>query len=199
MAKIIKFILVCLIFSFTLNLSAKEAYIITLKGGTKIKAYSYIEKDDYIKVFKYGGYIIYPKKNVKKIEKINSVDVKNQSKNINATDNKGSAKKAGKKKPQINKCMPIVKNFESLPVYDKKKDGFNIKVTGIIENNCPKLLEDIKLTVNFFDEKNNKILTKTLPMKDITSYDSYKFEKIITDNYKGDIKYYNYKLEFLKK
>ena len=193
MAKILKFFIFFLIMFIPFSLIGKVSYIITLKGGTKIKADSYIEKKGYIKVFKYGGYIIYPKKNIKSIKKLNTYSV-----NSSQTDNNSKNSKS-KSSKSVKKCMPVVKNFEAIPVYDAKKDGFDIKVTGLIDNNCPKILENVKLTIKFYDKNNNNLLTKTIPIKNILSFDSYKFEHIIKDEIKGDIKYYNYKLEFLKK
>ncbi len=182
-------------------LNAKTQYMITLKGGTKIKAESFIKKDGVIKVFKYGGYIIYPLKNIKSITKIAPTSSKNYdnimlsaegNKKDNVTD------KNKEKKSTVKLCNPVVKKIESLPVYSKEKNGFNLNLRGEIDNQCPDFIKNLYITVIYYNEKNEVLFTHKEFLNKISPYDSLKFSKIIKYSDVSKIKYFNYKLEFTK-
>ena len=188
MGKIKKLTFMLLLIILPCMVYAKTYYIITLKGGTKIKADSYMKENGFVKVFKFGGYIIYPEENIKNIKKITKEDVKVTTKQENKDNATAKVK---------NRCRPIVEKFEAIPVFSKEKQDFNLKVTGNINNNCPMDISQVKITIHFYNEENEELFTKVLNLNDISAYDNLKFEKIYNENNVGTIKYFNYKLEYV--
>ncbi len=182
------------------SLFAKANYIITLKGGTKIKAESYIKTGDVLKVFKYGGYIIYPLKNIKSIEKVQLPKDKFENIMLNSKDEeKKDNSTVSQKGADIKReCNPVVKKIESLPVYSKEKNGFDLNLRGDIENKCSKFIKNLYITVTYYDENNKVLFTYKEFLNEIPAFDSLKFSKIIKCQNVSKIKYFNYKLEFTK-
>ncbi|GEM_PF-6098849 len=193
-------------------LLSKPNYIITLNGGTKVKTESYIDNGDTIKVYKFGGYIVYPKKNIKNIQKIAS-DTKYIDSNPTLpiddnTTQSAPAPTASKKDKKTDKksvkqdeneiCNPIVKNFEALHLHNKTNKNFDLKISGRIDNNCPNFVRQIKLSTTFFDENNKSLFVKVIDIQDISPYSNSDFEKTFPQDDLSKIKYFNYKLEFLK-
>ncbi len=192
-----------LLFVFSFSLYGESGYIITLKGGTKIKAESYVKKGDIVKVFKYGGYIIYPLKNIKSIERIRedkdkfrNLYVSSKKKKTKKLDN-SSTDKVKKRKP-IKECNPIVKKIESLPVYSKEKSGFDLNLRGEINNNCPEYIKNLYIELTYYDENNNVLFSHKEFLDQILPFDTLKFSKKIKCSNVSKIKYFNYKLEFTK-
>jgi hypothetical protein len=190
-SKIILFFSIFICFIIT-NSFTKNFYIITLKGGTKIKADSYIKEDGVIKVFKYGGYIIYPLENVKDIKKIDEPFMNKME--HNPTDNPASLSNDNSSK----QCNPIIKYVESNPIYNSDNNSFELSLKGEINNNCPKDLKNVYLIVSYFSQDNQIVFTHKEFLDKISSYDSLKFSKKFKCNDISKIKYFKYKLEFIK-
>ncbi len=188
MEKIKKLFFIILLVVLPSLMCAKTMYIITLKGGTKIKADSYLKERGFVKVFKFGGYIIYPEDNIKSIKKVTKEDLPITTEKTNKDNSTKTFK---------NTCRPIVEKFEATPVYNKDKQDFNLKVTGNINNNCPNDISQVKITIHFYNAENEELFTKVLSIDDISAYDNSKFEKIFNENNVGTVKYFNYKLEYV--
>ncbi len=173
-----KILLIILI--FTASLYAKGYYIIKLKGGTTIKANAISKENGFIKVYKFGGYIIYPSKNIKSIKFVHIND--NTTKNDNQTD--------------TDECVLLVRNFKAEPILNPETGKFNVKLHGSIENNCPVEFKDINLIVQFLGDKRNKIRQEVLKFKKLSPFQKIKINKTFQDVDADLIKYYKYRLEY---
>jgi len=183
-----KKILISIVITELLFLSflfSKSFYVITLKKGTKIKADGVVKQDGYIKVFKFGGYFIYPLKNIKSIKY-----VKDNSGIENIKDNSSNAKQ--------EECVLDVEKLKADPFFNPKDEKFYIKISGEIVNNCPVEFKNIVLHIDFVDKDNNIIASKKIKYDSISPYQKIKINKIFSDIDTYLVKYYKYKVEYVR-
>ena len=182
-----KLILVLIILLFVSKSYSKGYYIVTLKGGTKIKAKSVIKLDGYIKVFKFGGYIIYPSKNIKSIQykEVHKItENKNKNNIVKTQDN--------------NTCEILVSNFKADPYFNPQKGIFNVEVKGILKNPCEDTFHNVTLNIKFMDKDKNLVAAKNIVFNEILPLSEKKFHKIFYNVVADNISYYLYKLQYLR-
>ena len=172
---------------FILNsfLFSKGYYIITLKHGTQIKANSIAKYNGYIKVYKYGGYIIYPNKSIKSIKYVKIQQIDTLEKNV---DNKTN----------VNKCELKIKNFSANPIFNKNSGVFNVEVKGTIINNCEDTFKNLKINIQFMNDKRDLIAQKKIYIDEILPLSEKSFQKVYTDIIADNISYFLYKLQYLR-
>ncbi len=181
-----KYIFSFILFFFfcTSLMFSKNFYIITLKNGTKIKA-NYVAKfDGYLKVYKYGGYIIYPQKAIRSIKFVSVPD------EIKYNDNNSTV--------VSKECNLNIKEFKVNPIFNNKKGIFNVEVKGVIENNCENSFNEIKLLINFMDKKRKLIAKKILYLDNISPNSKKDFKRIFNDLKADNITYFLYQLKYIK-
>ena len=177
-----KIILIILFLSIATLIFPKNYYIVTLKNGTTIKADAVAKFDGYLKVYKYGGYIIYPQKSIKSIKFITLPD-EIQSKDNSSVNNN-------------IKCGLEIKSFKALPYFNVSKWRFNVEVKGTIINNCENTFDNVKLLINFMNKKRKLISKKEIIFDEILPLSKREFKKIYEDLIADNISYFIYELNY---
>ncbi len=184
-----KIVIILLFFIFLDSpLISKGYYLVILKGGTEIKATAISKQDGYIKVYKYGGYIIYPEKNIKNIKYIKEsklADIK--PKNSDQSSNKNKTK-----------CLLKLSNFFAKPFFNKLNAIYNVSINGKIVNNCPVPFKDVNLVIVFLDKNKKKVEERKIHFREISAFSNVKINKIFNDINADNVKFYKYKLEYLR-
>ncbi len=176
------FLITILLLLLSTLVFSKNYYIVTLKNGTTIKADAVAKFDGYLKVYKYGGYIIYPQKSVKSIKFITLPDEITSKDNSSNNGNK--------------KCGLEIKNFKSFPYFNASKGIFNVKVKGIIINNCEDTFNNVKLLINFMNKKRKLISKKEIIFDEILPLSKKEFNKLYDDLIADNISYFIYELNY---
>ena len=144
-----------------------------------------VKQNGYIKVFKFGGYFIYPLKNIKSIKY-----VEDNSKIENLKDNNS--------KTEENECVLNIEKLKADPFFNPRDEKFYIKVSGEIVNNCPVEFKNIVLHIDFVDKDNNIIASRKLKYSSISPFQKIKINKVFSDIDTYLIKYYKYKVEYVR-